>query len=109
MLQRIRAARQSEDGFTLIELLIVIVILGVLAGIVVFGVAQFQQDSERAACRADLKTVQVAADAYNAQVGSYPSSIDLLVQRDYLTEEPPNKNAYVFDVAAKRVTRNPAC
>ena len=39
MYKRIRDARKNESGFTLIELLIVIVILGVLAGIVVFAVA----------------------------------------------------------------------
>ena len=36
-----REARKNQNGFTLIELLIVIVILGVLAGIVVFAVAAF--------------------------------------------------------------------
>ena len=41
VLQRLRAARKNESGFTLIELLIVIVILGVLAGIVVFAVGAF--------------------------------------------------------------------
>ena len=35
--RRTRARLKDESGFTLIELLIVIVILGVLAGIVVFS------------------------------------------------------------------------
>jgi prepilin-type N-terminal cleavage/methylation domain-containing protein len=39
----IAAARNDEQGFTLIELLIVIVVLGVLASIVVFGVATFRR------------------------------------------------------------------
>ncbi len=108
MLQRMRAARpKQDDGFTLIELLIVIVILGVLAGIVVFGVAQFQSDSEKAACRADLKTVQVAADAYDAQKGTYPPNIAALVNGKYLRETP--SGTYTFDAAEKKVTRTPAC
>ena len=45
MLQRIKQARETESGFTLIELLIVIVVLGILAGIVVFGVGTFRADS----------------------------------------------------------------
>jgi prepilin-type N-terminal cleavage/methylation domain-containing protein len=40
--QRLREARIADKGFTLIELLIVIVVLGILAGIVVFGVATFR-------------------------------------------------------------------
>ncbi len=112
MLQRIRPSRTSEEGFTLIELLIVIVILGVLAGIVVFGVAQFRTDSTTAACKADLKTVQVAADAYDAKVGTYPSgagAMDLLVNGNYLAETPTDADAYDFDGGNKRVTRNPPC
>ena len=45
----LRNLRKDEGGFTLIELLIVIVVLGVLAGIVVFGVGIFKTDSEAAA------------------------------------------------------------
>ena len=67
MLQRLRAARQNDKGFTLVELLIVIVILGVLAGIVVFAVNGITDRGEVAACKADVKTVQVASEAYNAK------------------------------------------
>ena len=58
MLAQIRKARQEESGFTLIELLIVIVILGVLAGIVVFAVGGINDRGEAAACKADNKTVE---------------------------------------------------
>ena len=84
MQQRLREARENEDGFTLIELLIVIVVLGILATIVVFGVAQFRDDANTAACEADLKTIELAADAYNAKVGSYPTSIDQVLDQGYL-------------------------
>lgn len=66
MLKRIREARKNEDGFTLIELLIVIVILGVLAGIVVFAVNGIQDKGQASACKSDVKTVTVAAEAYYA-------------------------------------------
>ena len=89
MQQRLREARQNRDGgFTLIELLIVIVVLGILATIVVFGVAQFQDDAEEAACTADLKTVQVAADAALAQAGNYPAGMAALVSSGYLKTAP---------------------
>lgn len=87
LLQRLRAAKHS-DGFTLIELLIVIIILGILAGIVVFGVAQFKKNSQVAACKADVKTVETAAEAYNATNGDYPSSVKQLVDGGYLKSAP---------------------
>jgi prepilin-type N-terminal cleavage/methylation domain-containing protein len=83
-----REARRNEDGFTLIELLIVIVILGVLAGIVVFGVGTFRQDATDAAKAADCKTVSVAAEAYNAKTGAYPGGVATLVTAKYLKAAP---------------------
>jgi prepilin-type N-terminal cleavage/methylation domain-containing protein len=67
MLERLRKARQDESGFTLIELLIVIVILGVLAGIVVFAVKGITDKGNLAACKSDVKTYEVASEAYYAK------------------------------------------
>jgi type II secretion system protein G len=71
--------RRGESGFTLIELLIVIVILGVLAGIVVFAVGAFNDRGQNAACKADIKNVEVAVEAYKAKRGSYPTDINFLL------------------------------
>ena len=83
-----REARRNEDGFTLIELLIVIVVLGILAGIVVFGVGTFRADSQAAARAADCKSVEVAAEAYNAKTGGYPANVGALVTAKYLKSAP---------------------
>jgi prepilin-type N-terminal cleavage/methylation domain-containing protein len=98
MLQRLREARHNQDGFTLIELLIVIVILGILAGIVVFGVAKFRSDSTLAACKADLKIVDTASQAYNAQNGSY-TGVATLVTDKYLKAAPPATEGISVTVA----------
>lgn len=90
MLERIRKARRSESGFSLIELLIVIVVLGVLGGIVVFGVGTFRSDSELAACKAEKKTVEVAAQAWRAKNGSWPADVTALVSSNYLEKAPTN-------------------
>ena len=96
-MSKIRQARELRDeGFTLIELLIVIVVLGILAGIVVFGVGTFRNDSKVAACKADVKTVSVAVDAWNAKMGTfnYPDAggslitVDNLVTLKYLKAAP---------------------
>ena len=67
---------RSEEGFTLIELMIVIVILGVLAGIVIFAVGGITDNGNVAACKSDVKTVDVAVEAYLAKNGSYPPDLD---------------------------------
>src|SRR5919198_798698 len=99
MRQRIREVRENESGFTLIELLIVVVILGVLAGIVVFAVGAFNSEGKTSACKADKKNVEIAAEAYFAKHNSsYPSGADsdarikVLVDANYLKEPPGTGN-----------------
>src|SRR3990172_9330866 len=67
--------RKDERGFTLIELLIVIVILGILAGVVIFSVGGITDTGEQSACKTDLKTIEVAVEAYRAQEGNYPANL----------------------------------
>lgn len=76
MLRAIQRARDEESGFTLIELLIVIVILGILAGVVIFSVGGVTDTGNVAACKTDLKTVSVAVEAYKAKNGSFPPDLE---------------------------------
>ncbi|RNL62391.1 prepilin-type N-terminal cleavage/methylation domain-containing protein [Nocardioides marmoriginsengisoli] len=64
---RARAGRRDEAGFTLIELLIVIVILGILAGIVVFSVAGITDKGDKAACKSTIASIDTAYEAAYAQ------------------------------------------
>jgi prepilin-type N-terminal cleavage/methylation domain-containing protein len=81
----VQRARSEESGFTLIELMIVIVILGVLAGIVIFAVGGITDNGNVAACKSDVKTVDVAVEAYKAKNGSFPADLDPTLTTD------PNK------------------
>src|ERR1019366_2039734 len=70
--QRIKRRREAEGlnanaGFTLIELLIVIVVLGILAGVVIFALGGITGKSAKAACQADGATVSTAISAFSAQ------------------------------------------
>jgi prepilin-type N-terminal cleavage/methylation domain-containing protein len=71
MIERAR----NEDGFTLIELMIVIVILGILAGIVVFAVGGITDRGTQAACKTDVSTIQTGVEAYYAKTGGYPAHL----------------------------------
>ena len=63
-----------EQGFTLVELLIVIVILGILAGIVVFAVGGLTDDASKNACKTDASTFTSAYQAFKAHNnGSVPA------------------------------------
>lgn len=66
--------KKHDEGFTLIELLIVIVILGILAGVVVFAVSGITDQGQDSACEADRATLEVAVEAYYAQNNRYPDS-----------------------------------
>jgi len=94
VLDRIREARRNESGFTLIELLIVIVILGVLAGIVVFAVGAFNDEGKASACKSDQKNLEIASEAFYAKSAThkYPTAITDLTNaaKPYLKEAPTN-------------------
>src|SRR6266496_5144580 len=74
MLHQMREARKNQSGFTLIELLIVIVILGVLAGIVVFAVKGITDRGDVSACKAEVKTIAVAEEAFYAKSTVIPAT-----------------------------------
>ena len=95
MLDTSREVRPDE-GFTLIELLIVIVILGVLAGIVVFAVGGINDTSKVSACKADVKTIETASEAYYAGASphAYAASMAALVTAKVLREVPSTTNGY---------------
>src|SRR5215218_6396020 len=71
----LREAGKSEGGFTLIELLIVIIILGVLAAIVAFSVRGITDRGDESACKAEVKTVATAVEAFYAKNGNYPATV----------------------------------
>jgi general secretion pathway protein G len=66
--------QNDEKGFTLIELLIVVVVLGILAAVTVFGLSGSASQSAQSACKTDVRTVEVAVEAFHANsvTGAWP-------------------------------------
>ena len=104
MYQQIKRRREAEGlsaGFTLIELLIVIVVLGILAGVVVFALGGVTSKSALAACQADGATVSTAIAAYNAQNTSTPVTVSALTTGTnvYIQSWPSNIPHYAFAIS----------
>ncbi|HZX04962.1 type II secretion system protein [Kribbella sp.] len=111
MLNRLHEARRNQSGFTLIELLMVIVILGVLSGIVVFAVQGIQDRGYASACKSDVKSVEVAVEAYYAKNGTYPTlQTDLTAGTSQFLRSWPNSTKYAVTLGANgAVTAAPSC
>lgn len=73
---QIVSARHNEraGGFTLLELLVVLVIIGLLAGIVGPRLFRNVSKSEVTTARAQIDALGKALDQYRLDVGHYPSS-----------------------------------
>jgi general secretion pathway protein G len=113
MVQRIRRVQnERQGGFTLIELLIVIVVLGILAGIVVLGLGTFKQDATTAACNADKKQVQTAIDAYMAKPGATglpPLNMAVLTAAPALLKTAPATAGIAWDAVTGDVNAPATC
>ncbi|HEX7368554.1 MAG TPA: prepilin-type N-terminal cleavage/methylation domain-containing protein [Candidatus Saccharimonadales bacterium] len=65
---------KRTKGFTIVELLIVIVVIGILAGLVITTYSGIQQRARNTVRQTDLKAVQSQLEAYYATNGYYPAN-----------------------------------
>jgi general secretion pathway protein G len=71
-----RYGRGTRTAFTLIELLLVLVILASLAGIVLPKLTGRSQQAKITAARTQISQFEVALDAFEIDVGRYPTSVE---------------------------------
>ncbi len=67
-------ARGGAEGFTLAESLIVIVIIGLVAGIITVNVQRYRNNTKRLAAQQDLANIMQALDWFWAEHGRFPST-----------------------------------
>ena len=68
------ARRRASKGFTLLELLVVMVIIGLLAGLVAPRYFAQVGKSQTKVAKAQIDSLEKALDQYRLDVGRYPST-----------------------------------
>ena len=66
--------RLNVHGFTLIELMVVIVILGILAGLIIPRIMGRPEEARRMKARVQMESVETALRLYKLDNGIYPST-----------------------------------
>jgi len=69
-----RPGFMNQRGFTLIELMVVIVILGILAGLIIPRIMGRPEEARRMKARVQTESIETALKLYKLDNGSYPST-----------------------------------
>ena len=69
-----RLGPMNQRGFTLIELMVVIVILGILAGLIIPRIMGRPEEARRMKARVQIESIETALKLYKLDNGSYPST-----------------------------------
>lgn len=94
--------RACGEGFTLIELLVVISIIATLLTIAVPRYFQSLERSKETVLRQDLSVLRDAIDKHKADLGQYPDTLAVLVEKGYIRaipEDPITKSSETWVLA----------
>jgi general secretion pathway protein G len=109
----------ARGAFTLIELLLVMVILAILAAVVIPRFTNRTQQAQTTRARADITNMELALDAFEIDIGRFPTSsegLNALVNQPseaknwrgpYIKRDVPDDpwgNPYVYDCPGKHNT-----
>lgn len=85
--------KRGPGGFTLIELMVVIVILGILAGLIIPRIMGRPDEARRAKARIQIESLETALKLYKLDNGHYPSTeqgLQALVQKPSVGDDTKN-------------------
>ena len=84
---------RRRSGFTLLELVVVIIVLGLLAGLVAPQIIGRLSDAKSTTARTQIELLSVALDGYRLDNGNYPTTDQgLAALRDKPTRPPVPSN-----------------
>ena len=66
--------KKNNHGFTLIEIMVVMVILGILAGLIIPRVMGRPEEARRLKARMDIESLETSLKLYKLDNGSYPTT-----------------------------------
>jgi len=72
---------KTAQGFSLIELLVVLVILGMIAGLVVPNIVSRSEDAKARTAKAEIQRLSMAVDEFYLDSGRLPRELRELVER----------------------------
>ncbi|MCX5850034.1 MAG: type II secretion system major pseudopilin GspG [Deltaproteobacteria bacterium] len=73
-MKKIRQKKNTQTGFTLIELMVVIIILGVLAGLIIPRVMGRPDEARQAKAKIQIESLESALKLYKLDNGNYPTT-----------------------------------
>ena len=104
MLRKIRKMLKRQEGFTLVELMIVVVILGILAGVGIQQYGKVQENAREAAHEASKRLIKSAVQMYEMREEKKPNDmndlspayLDASIKYPWKTD-PETKYSFEFD------------
>ncbi|MBT8041974.1 MAG: prepilin-type N-terminal cleavage/methylation domain-containing protein [Kiritimatiellales bacterium] len=108
----------KRSGFTLIEIILVVVIIGILAGIAIPRMGGRTEQAKISKAKQTINTLSMAIQEYEMMNGNYPSSLDGLLdeskggpflekkvvpmdpwEKPFVYAAPGSRNTHTFDLS----------
>ncbi len=97
--------KRQDSGFTLIEVLVVVVIVAILAAISVPIYIQYVQGARASDAQATIGAIYNSVKMYRQDFGVDPSSVEELIELEYLEPDEGTMRQWTFNLIGNPVTQ----